>query len=371
VLAQLEPSLFRTAVAQAEANVARAQAGLAQARRSYDRAKELKARNVLAQVDLDAAQAAFEQGAAELKQAQAALQNARVNLGHATIESPIDGVVIARSVDIGQTVAASLSAPTLFEIAGDLTHMQVETRIDEADIGRVRPGLKARFTVDAFPEDTFEGIVRQVRLEPTVEQGVVSYTTVVDVPNEALKLKPGMTANVTISIDKKDDVLKVANAALRFHPPEDAKTGAPQRSGEPRAAAAGTPSGGGPQGATRVQRGAGGGPAAGGARMGGGAGGGMRMQAGGGAGGAVGSGAAGGMAQTVYVLGPGDKLTRVRIRPGLTDGTSTEVVGGELTEGARVVVGLMPKKGQMLQAPPGMGGPGMRPGGGGGGGGRR
>jgi HlyD family secretion protein len=360
VIAQLDPSLFRTAAAQSEANLARAQAAYANAKRTFERSKALAERGVLAQVDLDAAQASYEQTAAEVKQAQAALSNARVNLAHATILSPIDGVVIARSVDIGQTVAASLQAPELFQIAGDLTRMQVETRIDEADIGRVTPGLKATFTVDAFPEATFEGTVRQVRLEPVVEQNVVTYTTVIDVPNPELKLKPGMTANVTIGIDHRDDVLRIANAALRFHPPVD-----------PKAARGGGQGGGGP---LRQAEAGGGAMAAEGRRM--------RGPAGAGGPGAPGMGGAGGRmggnrgndaaSQTVYVLGADGKLQPVRVQTGITDGTFTEVVSGGLAAGAAVVVGAMPRNPQTMSAPPpGMGGGPRMGGGGGSGGGRR
>jgi len=356
VIAQLDPSLFRTQAAQSDANLARAQAAYANARRTWERSKALTERGVLAQVDLDAAQASYEQTAAEVKQAQAALSNAQVNLAHTTILSPIDGVVIARSVDIGQTVAASLQAPELFQIAGDLTRMQVETRIDEADIGRVVPGLKATFTVDAFPEATFEGTVRQVRLEPVVEQNVVTYTTVIDVPNPELKLKPGMTANVTIGIDHRDDVLRIANAALRFHPPMDSKAAR-----------------GGMVGAAGGMRQAGGAPGGGGATAAEG----RRMRGPGGPGGGganAGPGAAGGRgsdapSQTVYVLGADRKLQPLKVVTGITDGTYTEVISGGLTAGALVVVGAMPKSPQTMNAPPpGMGG-GSRMGGGGGGGG--
>src|SRR5439155_7189029 len=152
------------------------------------RSKALVARGLISQADLDAARATFEGQVADLKQSQAALSSARVNLAHATIRAPIDGVVISRAIDIGQTVAASLQAPHLFQLAGDLTRMQVETKIDEADIGQVRPGLGATFTVDAFPSDTFQGTVRQVRVEPVVESNVVTYTTVIDVENPELKL---------------------------------------------------------------------------------------------------------------------------------------------------------------------------------------
>ncbi len=347
VLAQLEPSSFRTAVAQAEANLARAEAALAEASRNFTRSRELKSRNVIAQVDLDAAEAAYDQRRAEVKQAQASLQSARVNLGYTTITSPIDGVVIARAVDIGQTVAASLSAPKLFQIAGDLTRMQVETKIDEADIGRVAPGLSATFTVDAFPDDTFEGTVRQVRLEPLTEQNVVTYTTVIDVANPEIKLKPGMTANVTIRIQKKDDVLRVPNAALRFRPPE----------GSGREGAGGP--GGGRMAAASPGAGAGPGAGTGERRMGGqrGGRGGAPDSAATAGGGKRGGPPEGFKRQVVYIVGADGKLEPVRVGTGITDGTHTEIRSPELAEGALVVTGAQPKKGQPANtSPPGMGG---------------
>jgi len=340
VIAQLEPSSFRTAVAQADANLARAQAALSEASRNFVRAKELSARNVIAQIDLDAAEASYDQRKAEVRQAQASLQSARVNLGYTTITAPINGVVIARAVDIGQTVAASLSAPKLFQIAGDLTRMQVETKIDEADIGRVVSGLTSTFTVDAFPDDTFEGTVRQVRLEPLTEQNVVTYTTVIDVANPDLKLKPGMTANVTIQIEKKDDVLRVPNSALRFRPPEAAGRGSERR----------MRGGPGADSTANAKRGPGGGP-----------------------GGGHGGGPPDGFKrQVVFTLGADGKLEPARVATGITDGTYTEVRSRELAEGALVVTGAQPKKGQSsaTTAPPGMGGP-AAPGGQRGGGMRR
>ncbi len=372
VIAQLEPSSYRTAVAQSEANLARAQAAFSEASRNFERSRELKERNVIAQVDLDAAEAAFDQRKAEVKQAQASLQSARVNLGYTTITSPIDGVIIARAVDIGQTVAASLSAPKLFQIAGDLTRMQVETKIDEADIGRVAPGLSATFTVDAFPEDTFEGTVRQVRLEPLIEQNVVTYTTVIDVSNPELKLKPGMTANVTIRIEKKDDVLRVPNAALRFRPPETPGKGGSTGGGARTAGASATAAGGAGgaqaaagEGRPRGRRPGGAGGDSTGARRGP-AEGHQENSASGGAGGA--GGAPDGKRQMVYTLGAEGKLEPRRVATGITDGTHTELRSRELAEGALVVTGAMPKKGQAAgtgTAPPGMGGPGGQRGGGG------
>jgi HlyD family secretion protein len=159
-----------------------------------------------------------------VKSSKANLDRIKTNLNYATITSPIDGVVISRNVDVGQTVAASLQAPTLFTIAQDLTKMQVKTSIDEADIGRIKDGQDAIFTVDAYPEQKFEGIVKQIRLAPEVVQNVVSYDVILEVSNPDMLLKPGMTANVTIEIDRQDDILKVASAALRYHPVGD-KTG--------------------------------------------------------------------------------------------------------------------------------------------------
>src|SRR5262245_52967543 len=216
LLCQLEPSSFRARAAQAEASVARADAALKEAQRKLKRSNELVRDNYISQADVEAAEVAVEQSAADLKQAQAQFQAASVDLGNTTIRAPIDGVVIARSIDVGQTVAASLQAPKLFVIANDLSQMQVETRIDEADIGRIHPGLPVTFTVDAYPDDEFRGEVAQVRLEPIVDQGVVTYTTVIKTGNPGLRLKPGMTANVSVEVARRDDVLKIPTAALRF-----------------------------------------------------------------------------------------------------------------------------------------------------------
>ncbi|HKQ57206.1 MAG TPA: efflux RND transporter periplasmic adaptor subunit, partial [Candidatus Eisenbacteria bacterium] len=219
VILQLEQSSFRARVVQAEAAMAKTEASVKDGERALARAQELFAKNYISQADLDAAVVQSELRKADLRQTRAALSAAQVDLNHATIRSPIDGVVVARSIDLGQTVAASLSAPKLFVIAGDLSRMQVESGIDEADIGQIQPGQSATFTVDAFPDRSFRGQVSQVRLEPIVDQGVVSYTTVIQTGNPDLKLRPGMTANVTVSINRKDDVMRIPNAALRFRPP--------------------------------------------------------------------------------------------------------------------------------------------------------
>jgi len=353
VIAELEPSLFKASMMMAEANVARAEAALHEAERAYRRAVDLQGRGLISEVDLDVATSSYEQRQAELRQSRASLETARVNLGHTVIRAPITGVVVSRQVDVGQTVAASLQAPKLFVLARDLREMQVETKIDEADVGRIRPGLSATFTVDAFPDDSFEGTVSQVRLEPVVDQNVVTYTTVIDVPNADMKLRPGMTANVTIVVDRRADVLKVPNAALRFRPPDSGREGGRGGAGEARAAAA-------VGGATAARPGG---------RMGRPGGEGAARGAGGpgmGAGGAARGGVAakpgdGGREQRVFVVGPGGKLSPVRVRTGITDGSFTELLGGDLAEGAQVVVGMDTPQGRSdLPAPPGFG-PGMGP----------
>jgi multidrug efflux pump subunit AcrA (membrane-fusion protein) len=174
-----------------------------------------------AEASLASQQATVAQTQAAINQSQATVNQNQVNLDHTIIEAPIDGIIIQRSVDVGQTVAASMQAPTLFIIAADLTKMQVNANIDEADVGRIRPGQHVTFKVDAYPTDTFEGTVSQIRLQPVVVQNVTTYGTVIDVPNAQLKLKPGMTANVKVEIAKKSDALRVPNAALRFRPSTD------------------------------------------------------------------------------------------------------------------------------------------------------
>jgi HlyD family secretion protein len=232
VIARLDPSLFQTQIEQARANLIRAQADLDRLRVSSDdartklkRAEQLAAQNLIAQTDLEAAQVAVRSADAQFKsqeaavtQAQASLQQNQVNLDHTIITAPIDGLVISRNVDVGQTVAASMSAPTLFVLAADLTKMQVVASLDESDVGRIRPKQVVRFRVDAYPTQEFLGSVTQVRLQPQTVQNVVTYSTVIDVPNPELKLKPGMTANVNIEIARRNNVLRISNAALRFRP---------------------------------------------------------------------------------------------------------------------------------------------------------
>ena len=249
VIARLDPSLFEAQLQQAKATLGQSQASLAKAQSDLDRAKvmlvdaqqkgtranELAERKLLPQSDLDAAkiavdsaqatlasqQATLAQARAAVKQSEASVNQNQVNVDHTIIGAPIDGIVTQRSVDVGQTVAASMQAPTLFIIAADLTKMQVNANIDEADVGRIRPGQHVTFRVDAYPTEDFHGTVAQIRLQPVVVQNVTTYGTVIDVPNAQLKLKPGMTANVKVEINKKTDVLRVPNAAMRFRPTSD------------------------------------------------------------------------------------------------------------------------------------------------------
>jgi len=235
VIARLDPSLLQTQVETAQANLTNANANLerqkvvvADAQSKLTRAKELADRQLINKVDLENAEVTAKQADAQLKstqsqivQAEAAVNKAKVDLDHTVITAPIDGIVIKRSVDKGQTVAASMSAPELFIIAADLTQMQVNANIDESDVGRIRPHEAVTFRVDAYPTETFHGEVRQVRLNPTTVQNVVTYSTVIDVPNPDYRLTPGMTANVIIEIARRTNVLRIPNAALRFRPTKE------------------------------------------------------------------------------------------------------------------------------------------------------
>ena len=221
-VAQIDPVLFQATVTQAEGDLASAQAALELARINAARTQSLVAKQNSPQSDLDQALANLHQAEANVKIKQGALDKAKADLDHCTIVSPIDGTVISRSVDVGQTVAASLQAPVIFTIANDLTKMQIDANVAEADVGVVAINQQVDFTVDAFPNQTFHGQVVQVRNAPITVQNVVTYDTVIGVSNPELKLKPGMTANVSIVISHKDDVLKISNAALRYRPPDAA-----------------------------------------------------------------------------------------------------------------------------------------------------
>ena len=317
VVAQLNQDKFKAAVDQARANLLAAESNLAKAKvsvvdaqRTLERNRELRKRDLMPQSELDAAQTAYDAALAQLEvnkaqsaQAQAALNQAMVDLNNTVIRSPVDGIVISRNVDVGQTVAASLQAPTLFTIANDLAKMEVHTNVDEADVGNVTEGQEVSFTVDAFPARRFKGRVHQVRNAPTVVQNVVTYDAVVRIDNKELLLKPGMTANVQFLVNRSENVLTIPNMAIRFKPP-DQKDEAQELLRREQTRAAPT------VGARKTSRSPGGG---------GGGGGGRRI--------------------TLYVLSAG-KAEPIEVQLGITDGSKTEVRDGELKENDPVIIGL-------------------------------
>jgi len=361
VIAQIDPALFQGALSQARAdyenakanlavavaNTAKAKASALQTKTDYDRNLGLAKQGVISQQSLDlakanadsaqaqvsAALAQEQQARAQVQQKKAAVDVAETNLDYTTIHAPIDGTVVARNVDVGQTVAASLQAPTLFTIAQDLTKMQVYAKTDESDVGQIRPGQKVTFKVDAYPRDTFSGVVSQVRMNSTVVQNVVTYDTIVDFNNPELKLFPGMTAYVTIPVATAGNVVKVPNGALRYKPDMSAteleavyqKYGLPENGG--RAHAVPT-SGAGNGGDPRPHEGAPG----------------HRPQAN-----STVSSSSGDVTaprydtQVVWKLLPDKSLEPVRIRTGITDHTFTEVVqqlNGEIKPGDELVTGV-------------------------------
>jgi HlyD family secretion protein len=288
VVAQIDPVLFQATVTQAEGDLASAQAALELAKLNAARTQELVKKQNSAQADLDQAMANLHQAEANLKIKQGALDKARADLEHCTIKSPVDGEVISRSVDVGQTVAASLQAPVIFAIANDLTKMQIDSNVAEADVGVVVVDQDVDFTVDAFPYRTFHGKVVQVRNAPITVQNVVTYDTVIGVSNADLKLKPGMTANVSIIVAHRDDVLQIKNAAFRFRPADSTST--PNPSAPPKTGARGP----GTRERPRNER-------------------------------------------TVYILPPGASRPKpVQIKVGISDGIVTEVQEG-LREGDRII----------------------------------
>jgi HlyD family secretion protein len=340
LVAKIDPQLFEASVQQAQANYLQAKAGvvtaIAQAHNAdlaYARTKALKDANLAAQADLDTAEAnvatthaAIDGANAQLAQAAAQLHTAQVNLSYTSIVSPIDGVVISRSVDTGQTVAASLSAPTLFTIAQDLTKMQVDTNVSEGDVGRLQVDMKTYFTVDSYPGQRFVGTIRQIRNAATTVQNVVTYDAVIDVDNSDLRLRPGMTANVTIVYDERRDALAVANAALRFRPPPSlagSSSAGPSGSGRhahahgsASAAAAGEP----PEGKEGKD--------------------GKDSK----------DAAAAREAKTVWVMRGGVNPVALTVHAGLTDGTVTEILDGDLKEGEQVVVDTLSADGSAPSA---------------------
>jgi HlyD family secretion protein len=234
IIAEIDPATLQAQVDQAKANmlaakanVEKAKATMEDAKRTRDRNRQLFAKNLIARSDLDTSEANADSNSAQVNaaiaqvaQTEAALRFAETNLRYTKIVSPVDGIVVSRSVDVGQTVAASFQTPTLFTIAQDLTKMQIDTSIDEADIGKIKTGQDVEFNVDAYPDNTFHGIVDEIRIAPITVSNVVTYDVVVKVDNSDLQLKPGMTANVSIIVANKDGVLKIPNAALRFKPSE-------------------------------------------------------------------------------------------------------------------------------------------------------
>jgi len=288
VVAQIDPALFQATVTQTEGDLASAQAALELAKLNATRTQQLFTQKNSSQQDLDQAMANLHQAEANVKIKQGALDKAKADLDHCTITSPIDGVVISRSVDVGQTVAASLQAPIIFMIANDLTKMQIDSNVAEADVGVVTIDQNVDFTVDAFPTHTFHGKVTQVRNAPITVQNVVTYDTVIGVSNPDLKLKPGMTANVSILIAHRDNVLQIKNAALRYRPAEATPT-------EARSTSASSPSGARSSGGRERRSGE----------------------------------------RTVYALS-GGRPKPTQIKTGISDGISTEVLEG-LKEGDRVV----------------------------------
>jgi HlyD family secretion protein len=317
VISQREYEVAQTAYKTAEARYNQAVAQLNQAKLSEQSSAsagiaQSQAAVEQSQAQVQQAQAQVQQTTAQVQQAQAALSLAEVNLSHTTITSPIDGVVVSRDVNVGQTVAASLSAPTLFTIANDLTQMQVIANIDQADIGLVEQAKSVKFSVDAFPGKEFDGKIAEMRLNPVNVQNVVTYNVVINVDNPEQKLKPGMTANLTITIDERNNVLKVPNSALRFTP-QDANG---QRTG------AGDGQGQG-QGRRRRQQ-------ADGAQQG--SGGENRFAP-------ASAPVLPGQIRRVWVMGQDGKPERRRITVGLSDGSATEVVDGDLKEGEMVITG--------------------------------
>jgi len=287
-----------SAQANYDSNVAALEAAQAQ-----EQAAQFGIRAAQAQHEVTKAQLAA--GEAQVKQQEAALRQAQIDLDHTYIRAPVDGTVVSRSVDVGQTVAASLSAPTLFLIAQDLTKMQVDTNVDEADIGRVRVGQDATFTVDAYPGEIFRGKVVQIRQAPINVQNVITYNVVIGVSNQDLKLFPGMTANVKILVDRRENVLRIPIASLRFRPPD--LKGQQQRDGDGNGRAAQSPAIG--DGAPGLR--------------------GDRKKGGGG--------------QTIWVLGD-DKTPRpLAVKLGITDGNMSEVIEGDLREQQEVIVGIASK----------------------------
>jgi HlyD family secretion protein len=354
ILAELDPSLLKSKIDQnnanylsAKASLERAQVTLDNLQKKYERSKTLFGKNLLSFEENEAAEAAYlgaktdvKSTEARLEQAKSQLDSSRVDLAYATIRSPIDGIVINRLINIGQTVAASFTAPKLFEIANDLSKMQVECAVDEADIGKVKERQQVRFTVDSFPDETFNGTVKQVRYSPTTTSNVVTYTTIVDVDNQGMKLRPGMTATVSIITGEAKNVLRIPNGALRFTPnlPAEELQKIMKDAGERMMAGRrqeGTPVPAGTAGQAAAEPhgaafGSGGAPPPQGTRM--------RQPS------------------RVWYQDANGKLQIAFVKPGVADTSYTEVLRGDLKEGQMIIIGLVSSMPSSPAAGPG--GPG-------------
>ena len=325
IIARIDTTLLASSVRDAQANLRRAEAQFVFNKSEYDRIAELYEKQFTTEVALNQARFNLDNAQAGLETARIQLERQQRNLGYATIYSPINGVVVERNVDEGQTVAASLSAPQLFLIANDLSKLEILVNVDEADIGLIEQGQMARFTVQAYSDDIFRGVVRQVRLQSTVESNVVTYTVVVDVDNSDGRLLPGMTATVDFLVDRAEDVLMVPNAALRFRPTESMTAVLQQRFQalrEQRQAAGDT---------TRAANGRNGGsaPSGGGFPAGGG-----------GFPGGAGSGGRSSNSAMLWYVDENNELQIARVRTGITDGSSTEITGRGLSDGMKIIAGV-------------------------------
>ena len=325
LIAKIDPILQEQAVADAQAGVSRAEAVVTQTQLEYERSKKLHDQQIATDAEFNVAQSNYSVAKANQTSARISLQKARQNLSYTNIYSPIDGVVVERAMDVGQTVAASLSAPKLFVIANDLARMQILASVDESDIGKIVAGQPVTFTVQSFPDRQFTGTVEQVRLNSTTLNNVVSYTAVVSVSNEDGKLLPGMTASVKLVTASADSVLTVPATALRFTPPEGAKTNAPARPAQrdssnatpaPSAVAGGAPQGGFPGGGFP------GGP--------GGANAPRRPRP---------AGNQPGSMATLWTVDTEGVLTPHRVRIGISDGQRTQINSRDLAQGASIVIG--------------------------------
>lgn len=322
LLARIDPTLQQQAVTDAQASVEREQAQLLQAQRDYNRNRELLASGLVARSVFETTDSSLDVARANVKSARVALDRARQNLEYTNIYAPIDGVVVERNVDDGQTVAASLSAPQLFLIANDLRNMQILASVGESDIAQIKEGQKVKFTVQALSGQTFAGDVNQVRLQSVTNENVVNYTVVVSVANPEKKLLPGMTARVEFLTNSAENVLKVANAALRFKPADDAKvaTQTTDTTGTARQARETQATGTQQTGTQQTGQGVRSGNA-------------QRTRSGNGQ-----RSRSGGMA-TLYTVDDKGTLIPIRVRTGLTDGSVTEIRGRDLKEGTKVVAG--------------------------------